>query len=109
VYHCDEQQYAGMIYLTPDAPPECGTTFFRHRGTKRRHNKDIDWDSGEGSEVFPGDTFLDKTRYEEVDVIGNVYNRLVIFDGGLIHSATDYFGSSIGNCRLHHMFFFNVE
>ena len=109
VYHCDEQQYAGMIYLTPDAPPECGTTFFRHKGTKRRHNKDIDWESGEGNKVFPGDTFLDKTRYEEVDVIGNVYNRLVIFDGGLIHSATDYFGSNMTNCRLHHMFFFNVE
>lgn len=109
VYHCDEQQFAGMIYLTPNAPPECGTTFFRHKETGRRHNLDIDWGAGEGAKVFPGDTFLDKTRYETVDSIGNVYNRLVIFDGGLIHSASEYFGSEISNSRLHHMFFFNVE
>jgi hypothetical protein len=109
VYHCDEQQYAGMIYLTPDAPPQCGTTFFRHRATKRRHNKDIKWDAGEGALVFPGHTYVDKTPYEAVDVIGNVYNRLVIFDGGLIHSASEYFGHDLSTCRLHHMFFFNVE
>ena len=109
VYHCDEQRYAALIYLTPNAPPESGTTFFKHKETGRRHNLDINWAAGEGSKVFPGDTFLDKTRYEQVDTVGNVYNRLVIFDGGLIHSATDYFGSSIENSRLHHMFFFNLE
>jgi len=109
VYHCDEQQYAAMVYLTPDAPPETGTNFFRHKETGKRHNLDIDWASGEGAKVFPGDTFLDKTRYETVDSIGNVYNRLVIFDGGMIHSASEYFGSKIENSRLHHMFFFNCE
>jgi len=107
VYHCDEQQYAALIYLTPDAPPQCGTTFFRHKQTKRRHAKEIQWDKGEGLQVFPGNTFLDKTPYESVDVVGNVYNRLVIFDGGLIHSASEYFGHDINTCRLHHMFFFN--
>ena len=29
VYHCDTQQYAGMVFLTPDAPPESGTSFYR--------------------------------------------------------------------------------
>jgi hypothetical protein len=109
VVHCDEQQYAGLIFLTPNAPPVCGTTFFRHKGTGRRHSEEIDWASGEGGQVFPGDTFKDLTRYEPVDVVGNVYNRCVIFDGHLIHSATEYFGSNQNNCRLHQMFFFNVE
>lgn len=109
VYHCDEQQYAAMVYLTPDAPPETGTNFFRHKTTKIRHNSEIDWSTPIGHQVFPGDTFLDKTRYETVDSIGNVYNRLVIFDGGMIHSASEYFGSKIENSRLHHMFFFNCE
>lgn len=109
VYHCDAQEYAAIVYLTPDAPPECGTSFFRHKATKRRHNKEIDWENGEGNLVFPGNTFVDKTPYEQVDVVGNVYNRLVIFDGGLIHSASEYFGHDINTCRLHHMFFFNLE
>ena len=108
VYHCDEQQYAGMVYLSPDAPPECGTSFFRHKSTKIRHNSEIDWASGQGNVVFNQHTFLDKTPYELVDQIGNVYNRLVIFDGGMIHSASEYFGWDINSSRLFHMFFFDT-
>jgi hypothetical protein len=109
VYHCDAQQYAGMVYLTPDAPPECGTSFFRHKKTKARHNSDIDWDNGQGLEVFNQKTFIDGTPYELVDKIGNVYNRLVIFDGGLIHSASQYFGWDLYSSRLFHMYFFDLE
>jgi hypothetical protein len=102
VYHCDAQKWAGMVYLTPDAPPECGTTFFRHKQTKIRHH-----DDGNILDAFNQQTFLDKTPYEEVDKVGNVFNRLVIFDGGLIHSASEYFGWDIPSSRLFHMYFFN--
>lgn len=106
VYHCDAQKWAGIIYLTPDAPPECGTTTWRHKKTKIHHNTQIDWNTGQGMEVFNGRTFVDRTPYEPVDVCGNVYNRLVIFSGGCIHSASEYFGDCLENCRLWHMFFF---
>lgn len=109
VYHCDVQKWAAMVYLSPDAPPECGTTMWRHRKTKVHHNTQIDWESGQGNEIFPGRTYLDKTPFEPVDVCGNIYNRLVIFDGGCIHSASEYFGDSLENCRLWHMFFFDAE
>jgi len=109
VYHCDSQKWAGMVYLTPDAPPQCGTTFFKHRKTGIRHNNQIDWSSGQGLEVFNQKTFLDSTPYEMVDKIGNVFNRLVIFDGGLIHSASEYFGWDLESSRLFHMFFFDTE
>lgn len=109
VYHCDAQQFAGMVYLTPDAPPECGTSFFRHKIEKIRHNSEVDWENGQGSRVFNQNTFLDKTPYELVDKIGNVFNRLVIFDGGLIHSASEYFGWNMETGRLFHMFFFDTE
>lgn len=108
VYHCDEQQYAGMVYLTPNAPPECGTSCFRHKETKIRHNSEIDWENNQGVKVFNQKTFLDKTPYELVDKIGNVYNRLVIFDGGLIHSASEYFGWDFQSGRLFQMFFFDT-
>lgn len=108
VYHCDAQHWAGMVYLTPDAPPQCGTSFFRHKETKIRHNYEINWESGDGNRVFNQHTFLDGTPYELVDKIGNVFNRLVIFDGGLIHSASEYFGRDIPSSRLFHMFFFNT-
>ena len=103
VYHCDSQKWAGMIYLTPDAPPECGTTMYRHKKTKVWHN------SQEGiMDCFNQKTFLDKTPYEPVDVYGNVFNRLVLFEGGHIHAASEYFGSDIDDCRLWHMFFFDT-
>jgi hypothetical protein len=102
VYHCDDQRWAAMIYLTPDAPPEAGTSFYRHKSTKIRHISDPNIMS-----CFNQKTFLDGTPYELVDTIGNVYNRLVIFDGGLIHAASDYFGWDIASSRLFHMFFFH--
>jgi hypothetical protein len=104
VYHCDDQMWAAMIYLTPDAPPQCGTSTFRHRKTKVHHSK-----QPKIMESFNQKTFLDKTPYEVVDVFGNVYNRLVIFDGHLIHAASEYFGSDINDCRLWQMFFFDAE
>lgn len=107
VYHCDAQKWAAMVFLTPDAPPSCGTSFFRHKETKVHHNSQIDWDAGQGLKVFNQKTFLDGTPYEKVDQIGNIFNRLVIFDGGLIHSASEYFGWDINSSRLFHIFFFN--
>lgn len=103
VYHCDDQRWAAMIYLTPDAPVQTGTSSFRHRETGIYHNSDPNIVS-----CFNQKTFLDKTPYEEIDRFGNVYNRLVIFDGGLIHSASEYFGSDKNDSRLWHMFFFDT-
>ena len=31
VYHADAQEYAAIIFLTPNAPVDCGTSFFRHK------------------------------------------------------------------------------
>jgi len=107
VYHCDDQRWAAMVYLTPNAPIECGTSFFRHKETKIHHSSQINWDQGECSKVFNQQTFVDKTPYEMVDTVGNIFNRLVIFDGALIHAASEYFGWDIPSSRLFHMFFFN--
>ena len=38
-----------------------------------------------------------------------MFNRLVIWDAHLIHSATDYFGHSPETGRLFQMFFFDSE
>ncbi|MEZ5448552.1 MAG: hypothetical protein R3E89_05940 [Thiolinea sp.] len=44
-----------------------------------------------------------------MDVIGNVYNRMVIWDARKVHAASAYFGDRIDNSRLFHMFFFDAE
>lgn len=99
VYHCDGQTHAGIIFLTPDAPPEAGTTLYRSKKSHaRRFNED--------PELFAGG-FYDPTLWDKVDVIGNVYNRLVLWRGDLVHSASCYFGTNVDNGRLFQMFFFD--
>lgn len=103
VYHCDLQHFAGIIYLTPDAPPQTGTSFYRSR-----HTRKMKVDGNEQGIVFRNG-FLDPTEFDLVDTVGNVYNRLILFDSKLIHSASEYFGTNLQNSRLFQLFFFDIE
>lgn len=109
VFHCDSQKWAAVLFLTPDAPPQSGTSFYRHKVSKAFHSEHIDWTVGKNGDTFSGDTFLDPTPYEMQDKIGNVFNRLVIFDARLIHSGNDYFGHNRETGRLFQIFFFDEE
>lgn len=105
VYHCDSQRWAGMLYLTPNAPYSCGTSLLAHKVTRARSYYDTGWDAAWVN--IPGECHLDGTPFEPVDVLGNVFNRLVIFDASCIHSASQYFGTVKENSRLWQMFFFD--
>ncbi len=105
VYHSDTQSHAGIIFLTPDAPVESGLTLVRSRRTGRRRSPG---DAATASATFDG-ALLDSTAWETIDKIGNVYNRLVLWDARLIHSASCYFGTKPDDSRLFWMFFFNAE
>lgn len=107
VYHCDNQKWGGMLYLTPNAPFQCGTTLYAHKKTRARTYYDEGWDAS--WKDIQGDPHLDGTPFEPVDVLGNVYNRLVIFDASCIHSASQYFGTIKENSRLWQMFFFDTD
>lgn len=104
VYHVDTQQYAGVLFLTPDAPPGTGTSFYRSNHTKKMK---ISSDN-EHNIVFKNG-FLDSTEFELVDTVGNVFNRIVLFDAQLIHAATNYFGNNDENGRLFQIFFFDLD
>ena len=107
VYHCDSQKWGGMLYLSPNAPYQCGTTLYADKKNRARTYYDPGWDDYWAN--TPGDCHLDGTPFEPVDVLGNVYNRLVIFDASCIHSASEYFGTNKENARLWQMFFFDTE
>lgn len=105
VWHSDGQRWAGMIYLTPNAPEWSGTNTYVHRASKKHHTSLVD-DLGE---IYNQKTFLDPAPYDELDRFGNLFNRLVIFDGQCIHAAGGYFGWDAETARLWHMFFFDAE
>jgi hypothetical protein len=102
VYHNDLQQYAGVLYLTPNAPVGAGTSLYRSRKTGSMIGYGAPY-----AETFPTG-HLDPAPFECVDVVGNVYNRLILFDSRMIHAATSYFGNSKENGRLFQLFFFDV-
>ena len=101
VYHCDQQRWAAMIYLTPGAPFESGTRLHIHKQTWLSH----------GNEPNIGDAFaggfFDSHKFDIVASAGNVFNRLVIMDAKHIHSAGTYFGNSKETGRLIQLFFFD--
>jgi hypothetical protein len=101
VYHNDGQTWAAMIYLNPDAPYCTGTSLFASKNGARRTT-----DANFSDDVYAGG-FYDETKFELVDSIGNVFNRLFIFDAQNIHAASKYFGQTKEDSRLFHIFFFD--
>jgi hypothetical protein len=96
--HADHfNKWAGVCYLTPDAPLSGGTAIYKHKesGEYRRSDKDY-----EGR---------DYTKWDLVDRVGNKYNRLVLYRGDLFHASIDYFGENIFDGRLFQTFFFDTE
>ena len=97
--------WAGVLFLTPDAPIEGGTGLYRHKETglyaNPRDNPELaDEISADGS---------DYTKWELVDLIANKYNRLVLYRGDLYHSSMQYFGNSMETGRLFQVFFISTE
>ena len=112
VYHVDTQTYAAMVFLTPNAPLETGTAFYKSKFTGATIF-DGTHDPEEFQKTFKGVSknvnFYDSTQYELMDEVANVYNRLVLFNAKRIHAATKYFGDEIENARFFQLFFFDVE
>jgi hypothetical protein len=100
-----ETNWAGIIYLTPDAPVSSGTGFFKYKdGTLSQ----IDELLLNNSEELINSRY-DNTKWEKVNSIGNIFNRLVLFRSNQYHMSLEYFGDNINNGRLIQLFFFTTE
>lgn len=101
VWHSDSQSYAAAIYLTKNAD-DMGTSFWKDKKYGyRRPPESVE----HCNEVYSEYNLLHPDNWELVDKVGGVYNRLVLWDGKLIHSASMYSTEE----RLVQLFFFNVE
>jgi hypothetical protein len=109
--HADSTtDWAGVCYLTPDAPVTAGTGIFRHKETgwmnfdyKREHDEEY------MKQAPPGHHSQDYTKWEMVDRVGNVFNRLIMYRADNYHVSLDYFGKDMYDGRLFQVFFFNTE
>lgn len=114
-WHCDAQKWGGLLYLSPNPPFRCGTSLYAHKHNRARSYFDKDYEvewrvpPENGEPVMYGGEHFDGSNFEPVDVMGNVYNRLIIFDASCIHAASEYFGYNLKNGRLWQMFFFDTK
>lgn len=100
--------WAGVLYLTPDAPLSSGTGIFKHKSSGLM-NWDYKNNDPEYKKTEPRDDFQDMTKWDIVDKFGNIYNRLIMYRADNYHMSLDYFGSNKDNGRLFQVFFFNTE
>ena len=104
--HTDKwNNWAGILFLTPNAPLSSGTSFYRFNdgamcqedGNQLNNQDEVDKCS------------QDLTKWELVDRVGNVFNRLVLFNAHRYHMSMNYFGDTKENGRLFQVFFFSTE
>ena len=99
--HTDHfNKWAGVLYLSPNAPVTGGTGLFVYKKNKASTNEQMNNESYDAR---------DMTKWEKADVIANRYNRLVMYRGDLFHSSLDYFGSTPQDGRLFQLFFFDTQ
>ena len=102
-----------LVYLTPNAPFDSGTSIWQHRETNlvakptRRDALRL----GRSLKALENELLEDSHKpksWIEIDRIGNVFNRAVMFPSGLLHSATKHFGDSCLSGRLYQAFHFPI-
>ena len=105
-FHVDSwNNWAGVLYMTPDAPANSGTGLYRYKdGTRFDHEQKL---RGNADEI--NKHTQDVTQWELIDKVGNIFNRLVLFNANSFHMSMDYFGHDKYTGRLFQVFFFSTE
>ena len=103
-------KWAGVLYLTPDAPHTSGTGLFRHKKTGLYQQPYLSDGSNDlEREKDLQNDYQDYTKWDLFDVIGNKFNRLALYRGDYYHASLDYFGHNKNTGRLFQLFFFSTE
>lgn len=98
--------WAGVVYLTPNAPFSAGTNFYKHKET----GKDFDGFPRLTPEKIKHERDkADITKWERTDSVANKYNRAIFYTGNLLHCSGDVFGCDSNTGRITQTFFFRTE
>jgi len=102
--HRDATEYAAVVYLTPDAPLDSGTSLFQHNESKIMRKEpwhEIDYNEEEN---VPSD-------WTPIVECANVFNRAIIYPGSYYHCSYPKagFGTNKYDGRLFQVFFFDTE
>ena len=99
----------GIIYLNPIESLNSGTSIYQAKRTGAEPiHSDIKQDFYKGK-IENCDVARDENnnQFEETVVVKNKFNRLVLFDSHLFHSANEFVGNDADSERLTLVFFIN--
>lgn len=106
--HTDSRKlcrYAAVLYLNPDVPDDCGTSFYR----QRLPNGQLGGNTVSGPHAnlveALGARFVSPSSFVEDVRIEHRFNRLLLYQANLIHSATAYWGHELAEKRMAAVFF----
>jgi hypothetical protein len=111
IHQDNDTDVAALLYLNPTPPVNSGTTLYHCNNVGK-------WESfmsdQEGYRILKTINRLENIQlYEElftpVDIIGNVFNRLVVYSGDEYHKSNNYFGTCLNDSRLTQVFFIKGE
>ena len=110
VLHTDQNTvFAGVLYLTPNAPLNSGTSLFKKNETfdEVKYQQALnDNDSRfKGGEIAMNTSY--HSMFDEIVRVNNVYNTLIIYEGRHFHAANEFFGKTLQDSRLAQVFFIN--
>ncbi|MBU5220671.1 hypothetical protein KQI67_29375 [Bacillus albus] len=106
--------WAGLVFLTPNAPLDSGLGIYKHRETGLigpPTDEEARQLGHEDASEFEMNVIRrdmdDLSKWELISFIGNKFNRLVLIKGcELYHAPMKGFGENPKNCRITQNFFF---
>ena len=110
VIHTDHNTvFAAVLYLTPDAPLNGGTSLFKKNKTfdEKKYQQALD---DNDARFKAGEIAMDTSyhsMFDEIVRVNNVYNTLIIYEGRHFHAANHFFGKTLNDSRLAQVFFVN--
>jgi Family of unknown function (DUF6445) len=108
VIHTDHNTiFAAVLYLTPDAPLNGGTSLFK-KNKNFDEKKYIQALDDNDARFKTGDIKMDTayhSMFDEIVRVNNVYNTLIIYEGRHFHAANQFFGKTLEDSRLAQVFF----
>jgi hypothetical protein len=114
--HSDEpyNDITALVYLSPNIPIDCGTSLWMHKKTglinpaSPADSKKLKMKFEDLKELLEDDS-KKRSKWIEIDRIGNKFNRLVAYPSGAFHSATKHYGSSFEDGRIYQTFRIGVD
>jgi hypothetical protein len=100
--------FAGVIYLSPDAPLNSGTSLFKPNSLfdEKRYQQALKQTVIDFQTNQPVSTNYHE-MFDEVVRVNNVYNTMILFNAQTYHAANEFFGDSLETGRMAQVFFIN--